>query len=281
MSIFTYEFVGHLSKVLEVKEEAVEKALEQFVVSKNSAASIPKNSIPKKDSSEELKPKPTKIIKLADRDTEEVHYCENIQRGKQYACGSAELAKERGVKSRKRATKFIEVNGKKSWYCGTEKSGCYKSAKGAAEKAEQKSQTESKVTSKSSVPKKSEAEVKSKVLENSRRVKLGCKKIYVDGKTVYCDPELRYVACKETKKVYGKLSLDKKMIENLTPEDEEFLDKNGILFEQKEAEESSDSDDGSKKSESGDESSKSVEESLSEDGSDSGESSNDGSISAD
>jgi len=227
MALFNYQFVEYLAKELNIEEKKIESVLGHFMVPKGKNIAVKNVNEQKVEKKEENTKKP---LKLESRDTETIHYCENIQRGKQYACGSEEMAKEKGVKNRKRATKFIEINGKKSWYCGTEKSGCYKSAKGAAEKAEQKNQVLDNVNT--SAPKKSEVEIKSKVLDNSRRVKLRCKKMILNGKNIYFDPELLYVANEVTKQVYGKLSLDKKTIEDLT-EDINFLDKNDIPFEEK------------------------------------------------
>lgn len=141
------------------------------------------------------------------------HTCERVPRGKTEMCG-------------KNAKKFITKDGETHWYCGSEKSGCYKAALGAV----QRNTTPKKVV-KSSVAK--EQTLLDKIMEKKNFV---VTKVVVDGKTLYMNTDNRVLFNSETSKAYGRLDDNDKIVP-LTAANKRWLTANGIEEEPYEFEE--------------------------------------------
>lgn len=130
------------------------------------------------------------------------------------------------------------------WYCGTEKSGCYKSALSAESKKLSKKDSEGLVvetnstikpkpiresTTKPTVttkpkPAVTSEDIKAKVLSRIKKEKLVCLDMKLDENTITYDITYGFVVDKATSKVYGKLNEKKTTILGLEPEDMMVLD---------------------------------------------------------
>lgn len=142
MPFFTPEFYSHLAEKLNTDTETVENAISDYI----SGPKIEKKKIPTKQTS---KPKQTPKKDVIEQP--EKHTCERIPNRKIDPCG-------------KNAKKFLEDNGVKRWYCGTEKSGCYKASAGALIK--KVTQTSKKPVAASS----SSAKKKDKTLPEKKKI---------------------------------------------------------------------------------------------------------------
>lgn len=168
------------------------------------------SSLPKKKTpSKEPQPQPPKKKTQA----AEKHRCERMKRG--------------GEGCTKNAMRSIDEDGTKRWYCGTEKSGCYKSILEQQKKSQHSNIAK---TPKSSKPKKTNQQIdtlmdklsmaQKSTLEFQRikNAKLG---------SINLNPKYRFV-CNDEKVVFGKLVGDD--IARLTPEDIKLLDEKGCPY---------------------------------------------------
>jgi len=246
-TIFSDALLDHFATKFSLSIEDVTEALREFVLGETPKPKAPPQKLSPREtkqtsitdfttkeakSPEEIK-RPKKVGK------EEIHYCERMLKGKGYTCGSEEATKERGKKARRTAKRFIEMDGKKVWVCGTEKSGCYKSFKNEACKAEARPKT---------IPEKkqlTQAEIKAKVL--GKHVKTGTTyvKTIVAGEQIWYDPETGYVVNKELGKVYSKVreTPDGRVLVDLTEGDKKILDARDIPFVDKKDDEDDISED--------------------------------------
>ena len=136
---------------------------------------------------------------------------------------SCERKKRDGSDCPKNAIRSIEIGGNTHWYCGTEKSGCYKSVMEQQKKTQQQNITDlSTKTAKSK--KKSNQQIDSLLdkLSTAAKNTLEFQKIK-DPKLgmIHLNAKYRFV-CNDNKVVIGKLSGDK--IIDLTDEDIKILD---------------------------------------------------------
>ena len=164
-------------------------------------------------------PKKTKNVKSQKKGNSDVHKCDRIPRGKTEPCG-------------KNAKNKVKSDGT-HWYCGTEKSGCYKAIMNAVNKSNTKSAPKGK--SKAPAPKtnagrKSSSDVKSKTLVDklSKKSVINPRKIKIGKETHYVDSETRILFDKVTKEAYGELSKDKKSVVPLSKKNIKFVEANGL-----------------------------------------------------
>jgi len=153
------------------------------------------------------------------------HTCERVLRGKTEPCG-------------KKAKNSVVEDEEVHWYCGTEKSGCYKCVLGAANRA--KVSTAKKGMERASTKKKggnaqrlSEADIKSRALVNSvtgmKTLNIGAVRDKKTGTKYYMESTRRFLVDRNTNSVYGKLSDDKKFkVLALSQSDVKFLEGKGI-----------------------------------------------------
>ena len=156
---------------------------------------------------------------------DENHTCERVLRGKTEPCG-------------KKAKNSVVEDEEVHWYCGTEKSGCYKCILGAANRA--KVSTAKKGMERTSTKKKggnaqrlSEADIKSRALVNSvtgiKTLNIGAVRDKKTGTKYYMESTRRFLVDRNTNSVYGKLSDDKKFkVLPLSQSDVKFLEGKGI-----------------------------------------------------
>jgi len=139
--------------------------------------------------------------------------CERIPRGKDKPCG-------------KRAKNLVtDEDGTMHWFCGSEKSGCYKAAKKKVEPASRKAPAK---RSQPATKKPSEAAKNLTILDKIVSKKdFTLSKIQVDGKLLHINPDNRVLFNPEDGTVYGLLS-DKNKIQPLSEKEKRWIDANGL-----------------------------------------------------
>lgn len=164
----------------------------------------------------------------------EKHTCVRVKRGQTEPCG-------KNAKN--------EYDGQ--WYCGTEKSGCYKCIIGAAARKSANDNPSIKRTSGSSKTSKStgtledrkkNAAKKSQTLiqkVNESRI-LNIRKVEMsNGKSVFMEEETRILFNPKTKEAYGKLNKKQTEIKKLSDENIRWLEANNHSIKQEESDDES------------------------------------------
>ncbi len=154
--------------------------------------------------------------------------CDRVPKGKTDPCG-------------KGAKRFINIDGKEMWYCGTENSGCFKTMLAESKKLDElKTLKQPKIKMTKPVD---TTNLKSKVLENinANKPPLHFNKIKTsDDKLIWVnkDPreigtrKVRFVSNIDTKQIYGTYSASEGISE-LNDEDCAYLERCGHAFVRK------------------------------------------------
>jgi len=153
-------------------------------------------------------------------DDEKSHYCVRTLRGKKESCG--------------KVAKFCIIDGTtKKWYCGTEKSGCYKIMSGSKQTTSPNTLTPQPPPEKVKVKrqplkdKMTQDTVKTDVLKKAiaKINKISVKKIDFHGETKWMDPTTRILFDKDNNdQAYGKLNTDGKTVDSLSSDDIRWLE---------------------------------------------------------
>ena len=197
-SFFSTDFINHLAAGTNSDPADITALVSSYM---SGDFKKPERVVPSK---KELPPKATQspASKSSDDDKKTPdRHCDRIPRGKNTPCG-------------KSAKHFIEGDGVKNWYCGTENSGCYKSILGAVKRQKKAGATSTPVSSPSkSAPTKpttkqsttlggrqKDSDAKSKSLINTvtQRRNLDVKKLNVGKKTYWIDYQSRVLFFRDT-----------------------------------------------------------------------------------
>lgn len=246
ISIFNAEFLEHLAAELSCEVSDIEKAIASF----GEAPPVPnpvkpdRKKVPAKEKPLPAKGKPSASTSDEENNSQngeiesdsdgEKHTCDRIPRGKTDACGKS--AKNR----------FEGDDGTVNWYCGTEKSGCFKSIllgqKRQTKLSVSKSKSGSNFSKKDSVKappaKKPSTNTGRKIASNaktnsllnkvSKRQTLDIKKIKVGNKVLWVDIQSRVLFDRGTQEAYAVLAKDNKTIQPLSDENIRWLEASGI-----------------------------------------------------
>ena len=197
-------YLKEWSKALDVSESSLSKTLNPVIVFTLEDEPTKKVSEPvaKKNESQEVK-------------SDEVHICERVPRGKKDKCG-------------KKAKMSICSQGKTHWYCGSEKSGCYKSAKNALNVVDS---VVNKVKTQPNKEKKTVEEIKKQTLLDkvTEKKNFTTSKVLVDGKELHICTANRVLFNAADSKAYGVLS-DTDKVMALGDKEKRWLDANGLTF---------------------------------------------------
>ena len=214
--MYTPKFLKHIANEVNCDVKELENAIESFSLTSDEPIVSSKKEKSK--------------TKSAEKD----HTCERIPRGKTDPCG-----------------KKAKNNADGHWYCGTEKSGCYKSILGAltrktkADAAKPLATTTRGPKKKPTLKeKKKNADAKSQNLIDRviKRKKLQLKKITVGGKVRWIEHNRRILIDRATNEAYGELSKKNKIVP-LSDKNVRFLESSNISIRKDDSEETT----GSKK----------------------------------
>ena len=217
--IFSMDFIGRLANELGIPQSKLLNAIESC-----SSKSFPEPA-PVEPSQKTVPNKATKTTKVKTIQNNEKHTCERIPRAKTEPCG-------------KNASRFIEIDGEKHWYCGTEKSACFKSILTAQNRVTKS--TASKVPSsapkggaKTNVDRAKESDIKSKSLADkiTKKRKFNPVKTTIGKEIHYVDRETKIAFDRTTKEAYG-LFKDGKIVE-LEDAQIRILEANNSLIREK------------------------------------------------
>jgi len=256
ISVFSTEFLEHLAAELGCETSDIEKAISSFgeaapapkpvkparkrvpAKAKASAAKKKANSSSGSASQNESESESEDSKPSASESDDEKHTCDRVPRGKTDPCG-------------KNAKNKVDDEGSVFWYCGTERSGCYKSIllaqkrqkKVAASKPKGKAPAKKapapKTTTKPKAKKpttnagrKTASDTKSKSLVHkvTKRQKLDIKKVKVGGKVLWVDSQSRVLFDRATQEAYGVLAKDNKTTEPLSEENIRWLEASGVAI---------------------------------------------------
>lgn len=234
-SLFSKEFLHHVSTELGCEESQLIEVMDGFLVPKEIIA----KPLPPVENKVVVKtPVKKEVVIKTPPIVNEKHTCERIPRGKKDACG-------------KRAKNFIEDGEEKHWYCGTEKSGCYKTVTGAKAKVSAKAvtSTPNHKPKKTNIPttnrgRKEASDSKSASLIHKivKQKKLEIKSVKSKGKTYWINLENRILFDRYTKEAYGVLDGDMETILPLQDSDVRWLEAHGVSIRKEEVDESVSSD---------------------------------------
>lgn len=208
---FSSDLLEHMSAELGCNVEDITNAFKTFILPAEESKVVEpkKKNIPSKTSESRGKKVQSKIKNFGD----EKHTCARIpvrKNGEKGPCG-------------KNAKNQVEIDGKMVWYCGTEKSGCYKSILGALKRNEKTSDHDEEDEGNVSVKKapkgknltdnKSTSDSKAKSLINSvvSSKKIMPRKMRIGDNVIYVDHESKVVFDRETQEAYGILGKDNKI----------------------------------------------------------------------
>lgn len=244
--VFSIDLLEHIATELNCDVKDVSAAVESFFTPDEEPEVVTpkKKKLPAKTAEKTpTKGKPKAQIKKSSDDGP--HTCERIpvrKNGDSSLCG-------------KNAKNHAEIDGETKWYCGTEKSGCYKSILGAIKRNEKTSDPEDddeespppkksktpavkpKVQTKAPVAKgknlasnKTSSDSKAKSLINSvtSTKALSVKKVKIGEKTIYVDHASRVVIDRSTEEAYGLLAKDNKTIKPLDDKTVRWLEASNI-----------------------------------------------------
>nr|QBK86567.1 MAG: uncharacterized protein LCMAC102_03620 [Marseillevirus LCMAC102] len=152
---------------------------------------------------------------LPKKSPDDKHYCERIPRKKSELCGKA-------------AKNSVCEDGETHWYCGTEKTGCYKSILGSANRQVKAAASKSSTLK----DKKSVADVKSQNLVHSVTATKGIdiKSINFNGKKLWINHATKILFDRVTREAYGVLGATK--IKPLEDEQIRWLETSGMKIRQ-------------------------------------------------
>lgn len=232
-TIFTQQFLEHVSSYLSVDTHDLKEAIDNYLVETEEVEEVKKKPAPK------AKPKASPKSKVG-------HTCERIPRGP-----------NKDVCGKPAKNSVDEGDGKLHWYCGTEKSGCYKCILGQMSRQTKSTPPKATPKAKKAPGKKpttlegkkklADENTKELIKKTIKRQKLTLKKRSVGGKSVYMDNQTRVLVDRATQEAYGKLAKDNETIKSLEDEDIRWLEASGISVRQKE--ESSESEEESEEEE--------------------------------
>lgn len=237
--LFDAGLIRHLANTFEVTEEAVIAALNTFCPE---VVKVKKQVLPPRDNSSNSSiPAPVELkkekVKAPPKTTgkKSNHTCCRLKKGSVDPCG-------------KPSKRSVTVDGEEKWYCGTERSGCFKIMMATAQKFETKKVDQSL---KSQAVKTDPAKVKTKVLDIiSKGEKITFSKTRHGEGHIYRNKETNFVSNQETNKVIGKFDKALKKVVPLKEEDYAELEKYSLDFERPKDESSSSSEEGKDKDDS-------------------------------
>lgn len=247
--VFSNDLLEHIATELNCDVKDVSAAVESFFVPSEEPEVVTpkKKKLPAKSADKapsKVKPK-AQIKKFSD---DGPHTCDRIpvrKNGDSSRCG-------------KNAKNQAEIEGEIKWYCGTEKSGCYKSILGAIKRNEKISDPEDDEDEETSPPPKakgkapaakskapakapatkgknlasnktsSDSKAKSLINSVTSTKALSAKKVKIGNKTIYVDHASRVVIDRDTEEAYGLLAKDNKTIKPLDDKTVRWLEASNI-----------------------------------------------------
>jgi hypothetical protein len=219
--IFSDMFVIHLATELNVSQCEVNNAINSFLIpivqNLNEPVSISKKVIPPRKCSEKKESVKTPVLTI--------NTCERKPRGKSENCGKTA---KMSIKSE---------DGVERWYCGTEKSGCFKSIKSSVKRQAKVVPLKTPLVTNVNKPptlkdKKDFTDVKSRSLLNSvlQKKDLILRSIMVKNEKLWVDHSTRILFDKKTQEAYGILDKDNETILNLTDKEIRLLEASNTLI---------------------------------------------------
>lgn len=252
---FNPELVKYLSVEFGSTEEKLCAVINNFRPEAISSKKIEKQNIPQRDGSINSSIPSKKTLAAVTKKTSKTgvikHACERIPKGKSDPCG-------------KPSKRTLMIGDVERWYCGTEKSGCFKPSLAESKKLTNVTNEEKIKKKKTEKVSLSASEVKAKVLKPKEPLQFRPLKLD-NGKTVVFNKTYKYLLNKDTNEVYGKLTKTQD-VDALTKDDEAILESYDVAFSQTNKNNvSSESNSSESESESLKESESESEESESED----------------
>lgn len=234
MSLFGVALADYLAEKLNTSVEDVTDALNSFSDNFDTAPTVKPSS--KKATEQKAKPPPKGDTKKAtstkstSKTNTQKHACERIKRGQTEPCG-------------KNASRSIGTGKNEHWFCGSDKSGCYRAelneqAKKSLQEKNTKSNTSQKTNArkedtkpqgkgKTNEERKAIADNKSKSLIHSLLKDIDIDKKKVNGELLYVERTKRALYDREKDEFYGILDKDGETILPLTDSVTKWLEAHG------------------------------------------------------
>lgn len=220
--MFSDNFLQYLIDTLQLENsiEELRDVIEGYnkELPKKAAPKDSKKSRPSERDEEEVKlPKRKEVPKPASK-----KLCERIQRGKTEPCG------------KKATNSIIDPKGVEHWYCGSEKTGCYKCMLGQDKKAKNKKMDREIIEEKArpaKTTKTTSTTKKTSILDTiaSKQQVINPKKYQTaSGKTVFLEMSQRILFDPDTKEAYASLDDDNDTISPLSKKQLGWLEVHNI-----------------------------------------------------